>query len=120
MSRTKKTLGDFGFPSNYSRTSKSDVFNFLSNSSNKSILNGYFTRDPKNGETKSGFYVYFIELYHEFQKTIFPKESEQMSFIQLLWHFLQDDINLNLGLCKKCGKDVNLKDFHKDIKHIVL
>lgn len=103
-----KSLGDYGFPLNYSTTSKSDVFNFFLNLSNDK--SGFLKKEKS-------FSLYFPELYKEFISTIFPEESKDWKFIQKLWHFLQNDYELKLGICSICGNHCYFENkFRKNYK----
>lgn len=70
------------------RQNKSDVFEFLCNSSGNYKREKYFS-------------INFPEIYKEF-KTIVWKENRP--FAELMWHFLQDDIELKLGRCVICNR----------------
>lgn len=80
---------------------RNDVFLFLKNKNVIKNKSGYFLRE-------CNFKKYFPKLYDEFQKNIW---KEKLPFKILLWHFLQYDENLNLGLCKICGKRCTFKRF---------
>ncbi len=51
----------------------------------------------------------FPEEYKDLCSWEFPKNY---SFCQKLWHYLQDDRNLELGKCKRCGKPCGFKRFN--------
>ena len=91
-----KSLDGYGFPSSYSVLSKQDVFNFLKNidlSKNGSLLK------------EKTFRILFPELYSEL--VIFVSNHNIMNdwkFNRKLFHFLQDDVDLILGLCAVCGE----------------
>ena len=91
-----KSLDGYGFPSSYSVLSKQDVFNFLKNidlSKNGSLLK------------EKTFRILFPELYSEL--VIFVSNHNIMNdwkFNRKLFHFLQDDVDLKLGLCTVCGE----------------
>lgn len=104
MSYYKKkfnSLEDYGFPESFDRTKKSDVFYFLTKLNNDK--SGCLTREYLRNSL-SGFPTYFPELYQEYKTTHFPKEANGWKFNQRLWHFLQDDLELKLGLCHYCKK----------------
>ena len=42
----------------------------------------------------------YPEIYKEFKSITFP---EKLPFFQLFWHFINDDLELKLGLCPICG-----------------
>ena len=42
----------------------------------------------------------YPEIYKEFKSITFP---EKVPFFQLFWHFVNDDLELKLGLCPICG-----------------
>lgn len=110
-----KKLEDFGFPNNYSVSSKTDVFDFLMNISNDK--SGYLTKEKDKTGTRlnalSGFPKYFPELYNEYLQTSFPEEAKEWRFCQKLWHFLQDDYELKLGHCCVCGKRCKFQNTFK-------
>lgn len=87
----KKVLIEYGFPYSFSSTSKSDVFEFISKY-NKNDKGGYIRREV-------GFKNLFPELYNDFLTWDFPVEWK---FYQKLYHFLLDDVNLELGICPLC------------------
>ena len=93
------SLEDYGFPESFDRTNKSDVFYFLTKL-NKDI-SGCLTREYLRYSI-SGFPTYFPELYQEYKNISFPEESNDWKFCQKLWHFLQNDYKLRLGLCLYC------------------
>lgn len=104
-----KCLMEYGFPSNYSVTSKSNVFDFFLNLSTDS--SGFLKKEKS-------FSKYFPELYQEYKSIVFPEESNDWGFCQKLWHFLQDDYELKLGICPICGKRCSFenkfrKNYHK-------
>lgn len=70
---------EYGFPSNYSVTSKSNVFDFFLNLSTDS--SGFLKKEKS-------FSKYFPELYQEYKSIVFPEESNDWRFCQKLWHFL--------------------------------
>lgn len=43
----------------------------------------------------------YPEIYKEFKSITFP---EKLPFFQLFWHFINDDLELKLGLCPVCEK----------------
>lgn len=97
-----KTIEDYNFPSNLNPTSKSDVFYFLTKIYQDKSCRLF---------VESIFSKIFKEVYEDFQNHlhIFPKD---FSFSQKMFHFLQDDYELNIGKCKMCGKRckyINLK-----------
>lgn len=87
-----RSLKDFGFPESYSLTSKSDVLNFILSSPYSKII-----------ASKSVFPVLFECLYTEMSKIQFPKHFK---FQQKLFHFLHNDISLNLNKCPICGNEI--------------
>ena len=89
-----KILENYGFPPNYSVTSKSDVFDFFLNLSTDS--SGFLKKEKS-------FSKYFPELYEEYKSICFPEEANDWNFCQKLWHFLQNDYELKLGICPTCG-----------------
>lgn len=70
------------------RQDKTSVFNFLCDAS------GNYKREKR-------FANNFPEIYNEFKCVVW---EEDRPFIELMWHFLQDDIDLKLGRCVICGK----------------
>lgn len=54
------------------------------------------------------FKKYFYNLYEELNKIIFPDE---FVFAQKLYHFFNNDKELNLGLCKVCKKRTSFISF---------
>lgn len=83
-------LDEIGFPINLSSTSKDDVFHFI-------------ISHPKLCLThRNNFKYRFPELYNDFLQMTIPEFASDWKFSQLLWHFLQDDTNFKLGVCK-CG-----------------
>ena len=56
------------------------------------------------------FKKYFIKLYNDLNIIDFPNG---FTFAQKLYHFLRNDINLQLGLCKTCGKRTHFLGFTK-------
>lgn len=55
--------------------------------------------------------IYYLKknypnIFKEFQNINF---KEHLLFVQLFWHFLQDDFELKLGLCPICGKRCNFE-----------
>ena len=85
----------------FDRTNKKDVFSFLTNINLPVQTRGFCTKEKRFMKT-------FPELYEEFKKINW---SEILEFKVLLWHFLQNDYNLSLGKCKRCGKRCNFKRF---------
>lgn len=85
-------LNKHNFPTEYSICSKTDVFNFLSHINDTS---GFFSKE-KN------FKTYFPQLYDDFKKNEFPDFTYKWKFSQKLYHFLQDDNEFKIGLCKIC------------------
>ena len=64
---------------------------------------------------KTGFFImennfknYFPEIYNKIKQI---KWCEYLPFKQLLWHYLQDDFDLNLGNCIICNKRCKFKNF---------
>ena len=91
-------LDEIGFPINLSSTSKDDVFYFI-------------ISHPKLCLThRRNFKYRFPELYDDFLQMIIPEFASDWKFSQLLWHFLQDDTNFKLGICK-CGNRCNFNYF---------
>ena len=66
---------------------RTDILNFL-------LLNTNNRREEKIKEQ-------FPDDYKEFSSWIFP---DNFSFTQKMYHFINDDKELSLGLCKICGK----------------
>lgn len=91
-----KSLCEYGFPPSYSTLSKQDVFSFLKNIDLS--RNGFLLREGT-------FRTLFPELYSEL--LMFLENHPSMNgwkFNRKLFHFLQDDDNLKLGLCEVCGE----------------
>ena len=92
-----KSLDEYGFPSTYSVLSKRDVFNFL-----KCI------DLSKNGSLikEKTFSLLFPELYSELVSFVADNNTimSEWKFNRKLFHFLQDDTDLKLGVCEVCGK----------------
>ena len=110
------TLEQFGFLSSFNKNKKSDVFLFLIKfNKDKS---GFLTKEfiNKSLNIVGGFQKYFPELYEEYKKIKFPKESNNWKFHQKLWHFLQDDFELKYGICPICGKRCNMESFIEGYK----
>jgi len=111
------SLDDYGFPKSFNRCNKSDVLVFLTKI-NKS-KSGYLVSETisnQNGKTMGGFPKYFPELYKEYLNVHFPDESNEWRFCQKLWHFLQNDYELNLGKCIECGKRCTMESFVEGYK----
>lgn len=83
-------LDEIGFPINLSSTSKDDVFHFIISHPNLCLTH------------RNNFKYRFPELYNDFLQMTIPEFASDWKFSQLLWHFLQDDTNFKLGVCK-CG-----------------
>lgn len=111
------SLEDYGFPESFDRTKKSDVFYFLTKL-NKDGSGTLLTEVTINQTsiTIGGFPKYFPELYKEYKSIIFPEESKKWRFCQKIWHFLQDDYELKLGLCLVCGKRCTMESFREGYK----
>ena len=77
--------------------SKLELFIFLQNLDDKS---GGFKK-PESIKKR------YPEIYEGIEKTIFP---EHFTFVQKLWHYLQDDFTIHR--CK-CGKEVKFIDFKR-------
>lgn len=60
---------------------------------------------------KNLFKKLYPEIYTEFTNWDIPEEGKTWKFKQQIWHFLQDDLNLKLGLCPVCGKRCKLVRF---------
>ena len=86
----RKTLEDYGFPENYDRTNKGDVLDFILN-----------INKDKSGVIIKKFDLYFPELFEDLSTWTFPND---FNYLQKIYHYLNDDIELKLGLCKTCGK----------------
>ena len=105
MSKQKlmSTLVDYNFPINYSSESKEDVLDFLLN--HNPDISGYLTKE-------SGFKKFFPELYQQFLQITFPEECKTWTFTHKLYHFLNNDIHLHLGICENCHTNrCNFKNF---------
>ena len=113
----KVSLEDYGFPDYFNRCNKSDVFIFLTqiNISNSGYLVSDFIFN-QCGKSIGGFQKFFPELYNEYLSVKFPDESNDWRFCQKLWHFLQDDYELNLGKCSECGKRCTMESFKEGYK----
>lgn len=75
----------------------------------KDLLNLISLPKSKGGTNQiqeSGFSKKFPQEYVELLKIRFP---ENFWFRQKLYHYLHDDYELKLGLCKKCGKRCDFK-----------
>ena len=91
-------LEEIGFPVNLSPTSKEDVFYFI------------ITHPKLKLTQETVFRFRFKELYTEFLKMNVPDFAKNWKFSQLLWHFLQNDTDFKLGICK-CGNRCNFNYF---------
>lgn len=88
---------------------KLDFYTFLTTERDKGGLKFFKKKEFSNK---------FKELYIEITNISFPKD---FTFKQKLWHYLHDDLDLNLGTCKTCGKRCKFKSFnHGYIEHCSL
>ena len=85
-----KTIDDYGFPNNYDRTNRKDVWDFILN-----------INKDKTGSVIKYFDRYFPELHQDILTWDFP---DDFTFIQKLYHYMNNDRDLNLGKCVVCGK----------------
>ena len=104
------SLEDYGFPESFDRTNKSDVFYFLTKL-NKDKSGNLVCESYSNNKLNGGFLKFFPELYQEYKSIVFPEESNDWRFCQKLWHFLQNDYELRLGICPICGKRCTMESF---------
>lgn len=111
------SLEDYGFPESFDRTNKSDVFYFLTklNKDNSGYLTSEYVIN-QSSTTIGGFPKYFSELYQEYKDISFPEESNTWRFCQKLWHFLQNDYELKLGICPMCGNRCTMESFKEGYK----
>lgn len=56
----------------------------------------------------------FNKAYEELQNIVFP---EHFSFRQKLYHWIHNDMDLNLGLCPVCGKRCSFESLNYGYKH---
>src|SRR5574344_518002 len=91
--KKKKTLEDYGFPSNYSNTNKYQVYDFVINIYNDKSYSLY---------AEKYFKCYFPIIYGNCIS--YASYPDDFNFQQKLYHFFNDDKDLKLGLCKECGK----------------
>lgn len=84
---------------------KQELFNYLVSAPNP----------DKNGQQKreKNFKKNHPDLYQEFLNFEFSEDLSNASFVQKLFHFLQDDHG-NLGICVECGKRCMFKYFGID------
>ena len=87
----------FEFPDTGSISSKTDVLDFLTSITDSS---GYFSKEPS-------FTKEFPEVYNDYLKWDQPVETSNWKFKQKIYHFLNNDTDLNLGRCEVCGKRCN-------------
>src|SRR5574344_1012147 len=98
----KKTLNEYGFPSNYSAENKYQVYDFLIN---------IYKEKSYSLLMEKRFKVRFSILYNEcISYTSYPTD---FTFQQKLYHYFNDDKGLNLGLCKKCNKRCHFVSFQQ-------
>lgn len=64
----------------------------------------------KRNFTKNYFHQNYSELYSDFLTWNFPND---FTFAQKIFHYLNDDKELKLGLCLKCGKRCKFIDLFK-------
>ena len=67
----------------------------------------------KHRNKKSYLKEYYPEILEDFYKNNY---KEKMPFIQLFWHFLYNDLDLKLGVCK-CGKRCSFKNLIRGYNH---
>ena len=79
--------------------SKEEIFNLVKSKPQSYLIESCFSKK-------------FHEIYLEYLKWDIPNEGKNWKFKQKLWHFLQDDLELKLGLCTVCGKRCKLIRFN--------
>ena len=75
----------------------------------KSELN-IFIKTEKNSNITRENYIknHFTDIYNDFITYNFP---EEFTFLQKLYHYLNDDIDLKLGICPICGNRTKFLNF---------
>lgn len=63
-----------------------------------------------NNRREEKFKKEFPNDFEEFSSWVFPND---FSFTQKIWHFINDDKELSLGLCKICGKRCSWRGLHQ-------
>lgn len=69
-----------------------------------------FINNNSNNRKENVFKVHFPEIYNEICSWKFP---DNFKFSQKLYHFINDDSSLSLGLCPICGKRCDWRGFNK-------
>ena len=72
------------------------------------------TTQPNGNIEEKQFKKKFPELYQEIQSLSFP---EEFKWTQKLYHYFNDDLELNLGLCPVCGKRCKFRSINLGYLH---